>query len=121
MNMNTKIQTQTTIRPAALLLCAAMTVGGLQATARAAIDDGVKKETVSYADLDLSKPAGAKTLYGRIASAAHRVCADSYRDLAMTRWVNTCTDKAIDEAVRKVNSPELSALRPTSVIHLASN
>src|SRR5262245_61107878 len=38
------------------------------------------KVTVSYADLDLSKPAGAQTLYKRIKAAAQRVCArnDNY-------------------------------------------
>jgi UrcA family protein len=121
MNMNTKIQTQTTFRPAALLLCGAMTVGGLQATARAA-DDGLPKETVSYADLDISKPAGAKALYRRIAAAARRVCSvNSYQDLAMMKQESICTDKAIDNAVKTVGSPALSALRPGSMTHLASN
>jgi UrcA family protein len=119
MIMDTTIQT--TFRPAALLLCGAMTVGGLQATARAA-DDGLPKETVSYADLDISKPAGAKTLYGRIVTAARHVCRDnSYGNLFGMKQERICEDKAIDNAVKAVGAPELSALRPTTTTHLASN
>ncbi len=118
--MNTNIQT--TFRAAAFLLCGAMTVCGLQATARAA-DDGLPKETVGFADLDISKPAGAKTLYGRIVSAARRVCknSNSYLDLQMRTQEQVCTDHAIDAAVKAVGSPQLSALRSAKVIHLASN
>jgi UrcA family protein len=111
---------QMTFRPAALLLCGAMTVCGLAATARAA-DDGVAKETVSFADLDISKPAGAKTLYGRIVSAANHVCRESsYRSLDVFKE-RECINQAIDNAVKAVNSPALSALRSAKVIHLASN
>jgi UrcA family protein len=121
MNMNTKIQTQTTFRPAALLLCGAMTVCGLQATARAA-DDGLPKERVSYADLDISKPAGAKTLYGRIVAAAKHVCRDTSSVAVLTmKQQRRCTEAAIDNAVNAVGSPALSALRSENVIHLASN
>jgi UrcA family protein len=121
MIMNTNIQTQTTLRPAALLLCGAMTVCGLQTTARAA-DDGLPKQTVSYADLDISKPAGAKALYRRIAAAARKVCTvNSYQGLTMVTQERICTDKAIDNAVKAVGSPALSALRPTTMTHLASN
>jgi UrcA family protein len=119
MIMNTKIQT--TFPAAAFLLCGAMTMGGLQATARAA-DEGLPKQTVSYADLDISKPAGAKALYSRIVTAARQVCMDgAYKDLGVKRMVDKCTDHAIDNAVRKVDAPELSALRPSSVVHFASN
>jgi len=51
-----------TLRAASFFLCGALTLGTLQATARAA-DHGLPSERVSYADLDISKPAGAKTLY----------------------------------------------------------
>jgi UrcA family protein len=112
---------QMTFRPAALLLCGAMAVCGLQATARAA-DDGLPKETVSYADLDISKPAGARTLYGRIVTAAKHVCRDSsYGNLLRMGQERRCTDNAIDNAVKAVGSPQLSALRSGKVIHLASN
>jgi UrcA family protein len=111
--MSTKFQT--TFRPTALFLCGAIAVCGLLATARAA-----DKETVRYADLNISTPAGAKVLYGRIERAAHRVCGTPYPDFLNFRQETICVDKAIDNAVKAVNSPALSALR-SKVVHLASN
>jgi UrcA family protein len=116
--MNTNVQTF--FRPAALLLCGAMIVcGGLLTTARAA-DDGVPKETVRFADLNISTPEGAKILYGRIERAAHRVCRNPLPDFVNLRQENICANVAIDKAVKAVNSPALSALR-FKVVHLASN
>ena len=36
--------------------------------------DEARSETVKFADLDLSSPAGVEALYGRIHAAARRVC-----------------------------------------------
>ena len=117
--MNTTIQN--TARTAAFFLCSAIALCTLQVTAQAS-DDGLPTQRVSYADLDISKPAGAKVLYGRIVAAAHNVCALSgYRDLGSMQWMNKCTDRAIDKAVKDVGAPALSALRPNTVIHYASN
>ena len=117
--MNTTIQN--TARAAAFFLCGAIALCTLQATARAS-DDGLPTQKVSYADLDISKPAGAKVLYGRIVAAARHVCAlDGTRDFGSMQWVNRCTDRAIDKAVQDVGAPALSALRPNTVIHYASN
>jgi UrcA family protein len=119
MNMNTTIQN--TARAAAFLLCGAIALCTLQVTARAS-DSALPSEKVRYADLDISKPAGAKVLYGRIVAAARRVCAlNGTIDLGSMRWVNRCTDLAIDKAVSDVGSPALSALRPVKLIHYASN
>jgi UrcA family protein len=119
MIMNTT--TQNTARAAAILLCGAITLCTLQVTAQAA-DDALPSQRVSYADLDISNPTGAKVLYGRIKVAARHVCALSgYNDLGTMQVVNKCTDRAIDKAVKDVGSPELSALRPSSLIHVASN
>jgi UrcA family protein len=119
MIMNTTIQN--TARAAGFFLCGAIALCTLQVTARAATD-GLPTRKVSYADLDISKPAGAKVLYSRIVSAARQVCElHGYNDLNTMRRVNQCTDHAIDKAVKEVDSPALSALRPNSVIHFASN
>ena len=116
--MNTTIQN--TARAAAFL-CGAIALCSLQATALAA-GNGLASKTVSYADLDISQPAGAKVLYSRIAAAAQEVCALSgYKDLGAMQRVNGCVDHAINNAVKKVGSPALSALRPRSMIHFASN
>jgi UrcA family protein len=110
-----------TLGAASFFLCGALALSALEASARAA-DAGLPTQRVSYADLDISKPAGAKVLYHRIVAAANRVCGfDGSRDMATMRWVQTCTAHAIDNAVRDVDSPALSALRPGNATHLASN
>jgi UrcA family protein len=117
--MNTTFQN--TLRAATFFLCGALTLGTLQATARAA-DPGLPSERVSYADLDISKPAGAKTLYHRIVAAANRVCSvNTYMYIPTQKGLRECTDTAINKAVKDVGSPALSALRPTGAIHFASN
>jgi UrcA family protein len=120
MIMNNTIQNSA--RAATLVLCGAIALGAFQATAHAA-DDALPSRRVSFADLDISTPAGAKVLYSRITAAAHQVCGvDGYKDLSTMQWVNTCTDQAIDKAVKDVGSTALSALRPPKVlIHFASN
>ena len=66
--------------------------------------------TVSYADLDLSKPSGARTLYGRITGAAREVCGDQGRRLEEQFQWRTCYQGAISDAVAAVNSPLLTAV-----------
>jgi UrcA family protein len=119
MIMNTTIQN--TARAAAFFLCGAIALCTLQVTARAA-DEGLPSRRVSYADLDISKPAGAKVLYRRIVKAANEVCdSPGLKTLGTAQVINSCVNHAIDKAVKDVGSPALSALRPNSVIHFASN
>jgi UrcA family protein len=117
--MNTTFQS--TLRAASFVLCGALTLGTLQATARAT-DTGLPSERVSYADLDISKPAGAKVLYRRIVAAANRVCSvNGYTYKLTQNGARECTNHAIDMAVKDVGSPALSELRPAGAIHFASN
>jgi UrcA family protein len=119
--MTMKTTIQTTARAAAVLLCGAIALFTMQATAQAA-DEGLPARRVSYADLDITKPAGAKVLYGRIVRAAKEVCHFSgFESLGMANLVTRCIDHAVDNAVKDVGSPVLSALRPSSPIHFASN
>jgi UrcA family protein len=119
MIMNTTIQN--TARAAAFFLCGAIALCTLQLTAQAA-DEGLPSKRVSYADLDISKPAGAKVLYGRIVRAAKEVCQiTGFQPLGTSQMVSRCVDYAIDNAVKDVGSPALSALRPSGAIHYASN
>jgi UrcA family protein len=112
---------QSTIRAATFFLAGAITLCALEVTARAA-DDGLPTRTVSYADLDISKTAGAKILYGRITAAANQVCDyGAYWEMSKRQKQHECVQAVIDKAVKEVDSPALSALRPTSSIHLASN
>ena len=65
-----------------------------------------RSESVKFADLNLSSPAGVETLYGRIHAAAKRVCVQPAGELAATR---SCERKAESEAIAKVNLPLLTA------------
>jgi UrcA family protein len=119
MNMNTTIQN--TARTAAFLLCGAIALCTLQVTARASAE-GAPSQRVSYADLDISKPAGAQVLYSRIRAAARHVCAlQGFDPLLALQSVNRCVDLAVDKAVKDVDSPALSALHPSGAIHFARN
>ena len=105
--MNTTIRTKLYAA-----LCCAFGTGALYAHSSSAQADDVPSKTVLFADLDLTKPAGAKALYGRIRAAAHEVCDQSAGgDPILRPAVHACIDKAIDDAVRKVNAPALTALR----------
>lgn len=102
-------------------LCGATSLCALQATANAAAD-ALPARRVSYADLDISKPAGAKTLYRRIEAAARLVCEpDAGKDLGAAQRGRACIQQAIDSAVNRVDSVALSELHAAKVIHLASN
>lgn len=68
--------------------------------------------TVSYADLDLSRPAGAETLLTRIQRAARTVCGGhpDIRDLTMSERYNACRLAAVENAIRSINNPLLTRL-----------
>ena len=72
----------------------------------------VAAQTVSFADLDLSKAAGAQTLYKRIKAAARNVCgpADNYTFVTPSKAFRKCYDKAIADAVAQIDRPSLTAL-----------
>jgi UrcA family protein len=65
--------------------------------------------TISYDDLDLTRPAGVVKLYRRIELAAARVCervnSKAPQNIAATR---ICAEEAIARAVAQVGSPALS-------------
>ena len=67
---------------------------------------------VSFAELDITKPRGLEVLYRRIEHAAEVVCGvdPSPRHLASTRNSLACYKTAIDDAVRQINRPTLTAL-----------
>jgi UrcA family protein len=78
----------------------------------ASAEQGVKTQAVSFADLDLSKPAGAQTLYKRIQAAARHVCGpvDQYTYVTPPKAFRRCYDKAVADAVAQVDRPSLTAL-----------
>jgi UrcA family protein len=66
---------------------------------------------VSYAELDINKPRGLAVLYSRIEHAAKIVCGvnESRRELARTRQAKACYTTAMDDAVRQIDRPTLTA------------
>jgi UrcA family protein len=71
----------------------------------------IATRTVKYADLDLTRNAGAATLYLRIKSAAREVCEPisftyAWKSVATA---HRCMDQAIFRAVADVNAPLLTS------------
>ena len=63
--------------------------------------------TVSYGDLDLSRPAGAEVLVRRLENASRQVCGGTpdLRNLEANRLFRACVRVAMDGAVTKVGAP----------------
>jgi UrcA family protein len=71
----------------------------------------VTQRIVSFADLDITAPAGASMLYARITDAAQAVCEPSVRIeyQRLLSEVRKCRKQAIDRAVADVNAPGLTS------------
>jgi UrcA family protein len=67
------------------------------------------KISVSAAGLDLSQPAGARELYGRLQKAATIVCGNGNRvDLQPLTDFASCYETAVGDAVRSADRPHLT-------------
>ena len=75
-------------------------------------DDAIPRVAVSYADLDLSKPRGATTLFHRLEEAAQTVCAPSYELVTTFHEIRMqeCEHRIIKGAVIKIGRPSLYAV-----------
>jgi UrcA family protein len=95
---------------ASAALTACFIVGASAMAYAAAPADASPSVRVNYHDLNLATEQGTQTLYRRIVSAAHTVCAFSdIRNLAEFAAARACERQAIAHAVRDVNSPRLAA------------
>jgi len=84
-------------------------VGALAASASVyAAHNNSESKVVSFADLEISTPAGATELYGRIDAAAASVC--SYFWFRSSAAEARCIHDAIANAVADVNEPALIAV-----------
>ena len=91
---------------------------GAMGSARAAADDSAPTVTVRYSDLNLSTEQGSLALYGRIESAADKVCfIEDIRNLEAVRAAKLCRAQAIAKAVRDVNSPMLASVYAARLQH----
>jgi UrcA family protein len=72
----------------------------------------VRSVIVRYAELDLSKPQGIAVLYGRIQTAAQRVCRADSSAYGLYDRANysKCYRAAVERAVSQVNLLTLTAL-----------
>jgi UrcA family protein len=68
--------------------------------------------TVSFADLNLSKQAGAETLYGRLKTGARQACGGSqdFRNIGIRRLTRQCYNEALSGAVQSINNETLTNL-----------
>ena len=92
----------------AVLVLSVSAVCTAPASAAGAVENPLK-HPVSYQDLDLSRPAGAETLYLRIKSAAENVCAPlNGKQMIEKVSRNACVAGAVARAVKHVNEPILT-------------
>jgi UrcA family protein len=77
----------------------------------AAADGAAPSVKVSYADLDLSRPAGAQMLYRRLKHAAASVCGPSVKPAELDRYAawKSCYEPALHNAVMQVGAPGVFA------------
>ncbi len=101
----------------ALLLCAVAAALGLSATASAGSSTlSLSHETVQvdipYGDLDLNKPAGAKTMMFRIRNASAEACGGEpyIREMRERRVFKICLRQTMAQAVDDLRSPQVAAL-----------
>ena len=72
--------------------------------------DELESVAVSYAELDLSKPAGAVVLYDRLQRAAEEVCGVDDRSSSLYSALTktdkrACYEDALSRAVAQVDAP----------------
>lgn len=88
------------------LVTLALMAAPVAARAETAATAPPKQETVSYADLDLSREAGAKILIARMQAAAERVCgpAPVLADLKFHAIYTHCVRETVQRSVASVDS-----------------
>ena len=108
--MTSAISRTSKLRAAAALGAALIVASATNAFA-ATPDEAAPTVRVSYHDLNLSTDEGTAALYGRIVSAAYKVCQVSdIRDLHQAAAAAQCREQAIARAVRDIDNPRLAAV-----------
>ena len=112
--MNTKasiLNAKPFIGLAALAACAV-----LSGQVKAGSHEVTVKISVSAAGLDLSRPADARKVYRRLYFAARTACGNANRvGLQLPSSFVDCYEKALGNAVRSVNRPQLN------IVYLATH
>jgi len=95
---------------ASAALTACVIIGATATAHAAAAADAASSVQVNYRDLNLATEQGTQALYGRIVSAARKVCAPSdIRVLGEVAAARACEAQAVARAVHAVNNPRLAA------------
>jgi len=108
--MNTMTNTKGFRRLSAAALCGVI---ASSFAAVPAVSDSFAPLTVrvKFGDLDLSRPRDAAVLYGRIRTAAEKVCSPyEASGLAAKMHLNSCIREAVSKAVTTVDAPALSLI-----------
>jgi UrcA family protein len=113
--------TQSLTKRIVLGLTLSLTIGSIaNAEAMTVSDSGVTSVSVSAAGLDLSSQAGAGVFLARLRHAATLACGDLVSSSAdLYAWSNyrSCTQGALDDAVRTLGAPQVTALYRERVGH----
>ena len=77
---------------------------------------------VPYDDLNLSRPAGAEVLLGRLHRAANSVCGGTpdIRDLGAQEYYRGCFDNAMKGAIAQIDSPLVAELYANPALKTAA-
>ena len=92
-----------------LAFSAAMLLAFGSAVSTASAGEQVRSETVKFQDLNVSTSEGVQTLYGRIHSAAWRVCSTTSADPLYQMGARNCAKNAEAKAIESLNLPQLTA------------
>ena len=105
MNSHARIHTAVILRCIAVAAASVVPSCPVQASDR----DVTVTVSVRTAGLDLSQPAAAQKLYTRLEHAAYLVCGSGKRvGLQPVDDVSGCCEKAVGDAVRSANLPQLT-------------
>jgi UrcA family protein len=93
-------------------IAAVLALGGIAAGHSVqAQDSETASVNVSYGDLNLATPAGARTMYQRIQSAARTICgAEPSAPLDRAMIYEGCVRSTTDRAVAKFGNPNVAAI-----------
>ena len=94
------------------MISAAITVLACAGSGQSARAAEQMRVSVSYADLTIETAGGIRSLYGRLQSAARRVCAplDDGRQSPGNFAFQRCYESALSSAVAGIDKPVLTAM-----------
>jgi UrcA family protein len=101
---------------AAAIALTFLTLLTMDARAEEPKDDTTPRVTVSYPQMALDSATGAEGVYRKLKAAARKVCGitNGIQPVHEVMAANECYDKALADAVSKIDRPALTALHTGS-------